>query len=206
MGCCRPPLPRRHIVAALTHHHQPVTEFITMSLNSHTTRLAAALGLLLASQASQAQDRLNVNVGGEFYNATCGFIVNGGADVDLGRVNINVFTGVGHIVRPWTSFDITSTGCSAGTTSVHMRWRGAVDPDAGRDFAVTGGATGVAVIIHSERPGVSSRVVPNGAAHTWAPGTASGDRYPHRASFIQTLPTITEGPASAAVTIDITYN
>jgi len=177
-----------------------------MTLQRYLACLLAAGSTLLASQLSYA-DTLNLNVRGEFYNATCGFLVNGGRDVDLGKVNINAFIGTGHIYRPWTSFNITSTGCTPATTSVNMSWRGTQDPD-GRDFAVTGGATGVAVIIHSERGanGGSTRIAPNGAAHTWLPGMSAGDLYPHRATFIQTLPTVTEGAASAAITIDITYN
>lgn len=164
-----------------------------------------AIGGILTSEPSQAET-LTLNVGGEFYNATCGFIVNGGQDVDLGRVNVDVFTAVGHIHRPWTTFYITSTGCTPATTSVHMRWRGTPDPDRASAFAATGGAAGVAIIIHSERPDSSTLVVPNGAAHTWLPGMSAGDQYRHRASFIQTLPAVTEGTASAAITIDITYN
>jgi len=168
--------------------------------SAYTSACAAAL-LLLASHAAQAQS-LNFNVGGEIFRAACTFIVNGGADVDLGRHNAVNYTTVGS-GTPWETFNITSSGCTTGTTNVHMSWAGTANPDNPSLFQVSAPLTGVGVEI--QRMPLATTIVPNGPRQSWAP-LATGENYVHRARFVQTLPTVSEGAGQAAVTINISYN
>ncbi|MBU2048702.1 MAG: hypothetical protein KKH61_06960 [Gammaproteobacteria bacterium] len=160
-----------------------------------------AMALLLTSQAGHAQS-LNFNVGGEIFRPSCTFIVNAGNDVDLGRHNAADYTAVGD-ATPWETFNITSSGCSVGTTNVHMSWGGTVNADNTNLFAVSAPLTGVGVEI--QRMPAATTIVPNGPRQTWAP-LPTGQHYVHRARFVQTLASVSEGRGQAAVTIDITYN
>ena len=160
--------------------------------------LLVVAGTFVLCSPSQAQD-MNLSVGGEFYNATCGFIVNNGEDVDLGSHNLDIFNRVG-AVAPWVDFNVTSTGCTPSTTRVYMKWTGTVDANNAGTFATTGTATGVAVWIRNG----TNTLVPNTTLNL-AP-LANGQHYVYRAALHQTQAAVTEGTASAAITIEVSYN
>lgn len=134
---------------------------------------------------------------------TCAFTVNNGRDVDLGRHDAGMFTGVGS-TSPAMPFNITSGGCNAETTRVHMSWKGTVDADDNQTFRITTGTLrGASVWIEKVSDGAT--MVPNGERQSFEP-PAIGEAYEYRARLKQTLPTITEGTGNAAVSINITYN
>lgn len=134
---------------------------------------------------------------------SCDLVVNGGRDVELGRHHAGVFSGVGS-TSPAVAFNITSRGCNAEATRVHLAWRGAADPNDANAFRITSGQLrGAGVWI--ERVSNGETVVPNGARHSFDP-LPSGEHYAYQARLKQTLPTITEGAGSAAITIEIAYN
>jgi len=136
-------------------------------------------------------------------NPSCTFTVNGGRDVDLLRHNASIFAGVGS-TSPAVPFNITSTGCNAATTRVHLSWRGTPDPNDNQTFQITSGQMrGVGVLI--ERTIDGETVVPNGTRHSFDP-LPSGEHYAYQARFRQTADTVTEGIGNTAVTINIDYN
>lgn len=136
-------------------------------------------------------------------NTTCKFTVNGGRDVDLGGHDASIFNRI-NATSPPVTLNIASEGCTADAHSVHMSWKGVVDPNNNRAFKITTGPLqGVAVWI--ERVSNGRTVVPNGQPHTFD-ALAQGQNYEYRARFTQTEDIVTPGTGSAAVTIDITYN
>jgi len=171
-----------------------------MDTSSYSSICAAAL-LLFAGSTAHAQS-LDFNVGGEIYRAACTFIVNGGDDLDLGRHNAANYKAIGSST-PWKDFNITSSGCTAGTTNVHMSWVGIANPDNPDLFAVSAPLTGVGVEI--QRMPAASTIVPNGTRESWTP-LPTGQHYAHRARFVQTLASISEASGTAAITINVTYN
>jgi type 1 fimbria pilin len=134
---------------------------------------------------------------------TCTFTANGGGDVILGRHDALAFTGVGS-ESPWVLFNIQSTGCNASTASVHMTYRGTVNPNNAGLFAVGGPLAGVGVQLQ-RMPG-GTAITPNGAARQTWNGIGARQDHQHRARFVQTLPTITPGTGRAAITVNIAYN
>nr|WP_244545217.1 fimbrial protein [Collimonas sp. OK607] len=132
---------------------------------------------------------------------TCGFRLAPNP-VNLGLHDTRTFTGVG-ATTPWLPLNVISEGCNAATTQVHMTWRGTADANNNGLFRVTtGDIRGVGIEVQRT---TGAAIVPNGARQTWTPA-ANGVNYPHRARFRQTLPTITQGTGSTAITIGFTYN
>jgi len=167
-----------------------------------TLKAYAAAGLtataLFASAASHAQG-MATQVGGEFYQSTCGFIAN---DVHLGQHEARSFTGVGSSTD-WQTFTIRSTGCAADLTHVFMTYHATADADVPELFAFTG-FTGVALEMFTgagSRPNV--KIVPGGSIGWGARG--SGEGWLHFVRLVQTTPAVNTGIGRIPITVTVSY-
>ncbi|MFC3650402.1 fimbrial protein [Dyella humi] len=120
--------------------------------------------------------------------------------IPLGAVSKTTFGGIGS-ASPWVGGNLVSSGCNANLVS--MTFSGTADPNNLNMFAVTGGATGVAVQL--DQAGGTQQAVPNSSTPmTFAPAAAGG-LYPFAARYVQTATTVTTGTANATITVLITY-
>ncbi|NIY47842.1 fimbrial protein [Cedecea colo] len=183
------------------------------TLNFSTLGCVIALAFSSVSAAHAADG--TVNFTGTITDAGCNAFVNGSgaktADVNLGKVLKSAFKGVGSTVdgaASTTGFTIELNDCPTTVTSATFKFDGENVNGDDKILALTaaeGAATGVGIQLYDKNRSILQLAKASAAYPIVNKGTGTSNVLPFYAKYIQTLGTVTTGPANAVATFTVNY-
>lgn len=178
------------------------------------TSLASVI--LFAASASSLAGAADgtINFTGKIIDSGCEATVNGGTNtgtVPLGNVYKSAFKGVGTTAggtASATGFTIEMNDCPSTVTSVTFKFDGTSaggDPKAIALTDAPGVATGVGVQLTDKNSNIITLGAESAAYAIANTGAGSVNTLDFFAKYVQTLPTVTTGPANATATFTVNY-
>lgn len=177
--------------------------------------LASVMALVFASSSAVHAADGTINFTGEIIDAGCNAFVNGSGtntgNVNLGKVLKSAFKGVGSTVdgaASTTGFTIEMNDCPATVSSVTFKFDGQNvngDDKILALTAATGVATGVGIQLYDQSRKIIQLAKASEPYTITNTGVGKTNSLPFYAKYIQTLSTVTVGPANSVATFTVNY-
>jgi major type 1 subunit fimbrin (pilin) len=178
--------------------------------------LASVMALAFASSAVVHAADGTINFTGEIVDAGCNAYVNGSGtttgNVDMGKVQKTAFKGVGSTVdsgaASTTGFTIEMNDCPSTVSSVTFKFDGQNVNGDDKILALTSGtgvATGVGIQLYDKARNVIQLAKASEPYTITNTGAGATNSLPFYAKYIQTVATVTAGPANAVATFTVNY-